>query len=127
MSVILPGSVASASGWALVDYLTARVRSEPAAGGVATAVLPQLDPDEMWLIDHAVVWCDSATPTSARWYESVAIPEQLLDGTSRGAFDVADWPAGLLLRPSQHLIVQWDGASDGARGVVTVQYRVFRR
>lgn len=127
MSVILPGATSSASGWRLVDYATKRAQTPPAAGGIAEVDLGQLEPDEMWLIDHAVIACDSTTPTELRWYESAAIDLQLLDGTAKGGFDVADWPAGLQVRPSQSILARWTGASAGAVGTVILQYRVLRR
>lgn len=127
MTVILPQALGSASGWALADYATLRRRTEPATGGVAEIDLGQLDPGEMWLVDHAVVACDSANPTELRWYDSAVVDLALLDGTGRGNFDVGDWPAGLQVGPSSSLIARWTGASDGARGIVTLQYRVLRR
>ena len=127
MSVILPGALPSAAGWALADYRTLRARTGPAAGGIATVTLEQLAGDQMWLIDHAVVACTSSTPTEVRWYETTPADVGLLDGTARGNFDVADWPNGLQLIPSQSLVVQWTGASDGAVGTVTLQYRLMRR
>ena len=128
MGVILPVPLGgTAAGWKLVDFREVRARSAPATGGLAVVELPQLDPDELWLIDHAVVSCTSTTPTAARWYESAVSDLALLDGTATGNFDVADWPAGLQLAPSQSLVVAWTGASDGARGVVAIQARVMRR
>lgn len=127
MGVILPQQIATASAWVLADFATLRRRTDPAAGGVAMVDLGQLDGNEMWLIDHAVVACDSSTPTELRWYESSVSDLALLDGTSRGNFDVGDWPSGLQAAPSQSLIARWTGASNGARGIVTVQFRVMRR
>lgn len=127
MSVVLPGSLPTASGWQLIDFRTLRAQSEPAAGGVATVNLPQVAGDEMWLIDHAVIACDSPDATTFRLYESAPLDIYLLDGSRAGNFDVADWPAGLRVEPSQTLVARWDGATDGARGIITVQYRLLRR
>jgi hypothetical protein len=66
---------------------------------VCAAQLPQLDPDELWLVDHAVIACTSTTPTAVRLYADSIDPLYLLDGSSAGGFDVADWPNGLQLRP----------------------------
>lgn len=127
MAVILPQQLPTASGWSLADFNTIRQRTAPAAGGIAMLDLGQLDGDEMWLVDHAVVACDSTTATEVRWYESSISDLALLDGSARGNFDVADWPVGLQIAPSQTLLVRWTGASDGARGILTVQCRVMRR
>lgn len=128
MSVIVPVPVGgSAAGWSLVDYRTVRGNTSPAAGGTAQLTLEQLAGNELWLIDHAVVSCTSSTATSVRWYESSVDPLSLLDGTSSGDFDVADWPVGLLIQPSQSLVVVWSGASDGAIGTLRAQVRILRR
>ena len=121
--VTLPTSQLAAASWQLVDFLNVQLRSDPAAGGQAALDAGQLDPDEMWLIDHMVVSCDSATKTTLRLYESLVDPLRILDGTPAGNFGVADWPAGLQVRPSSSLIAVWVGASDGARGVITLQGR----
>lgn len=128
MGLTLPRQVVgSAGGWRLADYVSITGSSDPAADGVALVELPQLDPNELWLIDHAVVACDSLSATSVRWYADGVDPLRLLDGSAVGNFDVADWPTGLQLRPSSSLLVLWTGASDGAIGTVTVQARSLRR
>lgn len=128
MSVILPGQLPPAGRWHVSDFATHRWVSTAHTGqGPLVIEGPQLDQDEMWLIDHAVASCDSPDPTELRWYESSLDPRWLLDGSSTGNFDVADWPNGLQLQPSRSLLVAWDGASAGAVGVVTLQVRVMRR
>lgn len=128
MTLVLPEFVGgSATGWQLLDYVSRPFRSQPATAGAAQIELAELDSDEMWLVDHAVVNCSSTTPTQLRWYDSVVDPAALLDGSNAGNFDVADWPAGLQLGPSTRLLVRWTGASDGAIGTLTLQARVLRR
>jgi hypothetical protein len=124
---ILPVALPSASSWTLIDYVSVQRRSAPAAGGFAQLEFDQLDQTEMWLIDHAVVKCDSTTPTDLRWYAGAVADLALLDGSSAGNFDVADWNAGLQIQPASSLVVRWSGASAGAIGVVTLQARVMRR
>lgn len=125
--LILPRQVAgSASGWTLIDFVTLQARSDPAAGGRAAIEFDQLDTNELLLVDHAVVFCDSAAPTSVRWYAGGEDPQRLLDGSDRGNFDVADWPAGLQLTATSLLVV-WSGATDGAIGALTAQARLLRR
>jgi hypothetical protein len=122
--VVLPTSVAtSASTWQQVDWLQLRYESPPAAAGLATIEAPQLEPDEMWLLDHMVASSTSTIRSQMRLYENGL----LLDGTGSGNFDVADWPAGLLIRPSTSLIARWSGVSDGAVSSLTVQARQMRR
>jgi len=121
--VTLPTPLPATSGWQLVDFLNLQLRSDPAAGGLAVLDAGQLDGGEMWLLDHMVVSCDSVSRTTLRLYESAPDPLRILDGSSTGNFDVADWPAGLQLRPSTSLVAVWTGATDGARGVLSVQGR----
>lgn len=126
--LLLPQSQPATSAWQLSDFL--RINLQSAAAGVnGLAVLDagQLPSDELWLIDHAVISCTSANDTTLRLYESVADPLRLLDGSDRGNFDVADWPAGLQLHPSTSLVAVWAGATPGARGVLTLQGRKMRR
>jgi hypothetical protein len=127
MAVVLPTSLPAAAGWALADWLPLQVQSKPAADGVATIEFPQLDPDEQWLIDRLVVTCTSTTATVLRLYDSVVTLGRLLDTTSSGNLNTADYPAGLLVRPASVLIAQWTGASPAAVGAVTLQARVMRR
>lgn len=127
VGVILPGALATASGWTLTDYVNRQLRSEPAAGGVCQVEFAQLDGNELWLVDHAVVACDSTSATSVRWYAGAVSDLALLDGSDSGNFDVADWPNGLQVQPTTALVVRWTGVSDGARGVVSVQARSMRR
>jgi len=132
MGVILPRAVGgSATGWQLVDYQSgaaASFHTQAAAGGVCSVQLDQLDDTELWLIDHAVVYCTSSTPTSLRLYSDAIDPGRLLDGSSDGNFDVADWPGdGLQIAPSTSLLAVWSGASDGAVGTLNLQLRVLRR
>lgn len=127
MTIVLPSALPSASGWQLADFLNLQLRSAPAAAGQAQIDGRQLGPDEMWFLDHMVSDCDSSAQTTLRLYESVVDRQRLLDGTSTGNFDVADWPAGLQVRPSASLVAVWVGASTGARGVLTLQGRILRR
>lgn len=125
--VLLPVQTAVAAGWNLIDYRATQRQSAPAVAGVAQLELEQLDADEMWLIDHAVVACTSSSATSVRLYAGAVSDVALIDGSASGNFDVADWPNGLLLPSSSNLIARWSGASAGAVGTLTVQLRVMRR
>lgn len=125
--VTLPVSLPSARAWQLADFATARAVSEPATGGQARVLLEQLDSDELWLIDHAVIACSSSAATTLRLFEDIATDLNLLDGSASGNFDVADWPAGLQVQPSRALLAVWSDASDGAVATITLQLRRYRR
>lgn len=127
MSLILPESIGSATGWTLADYRTLTLTTGPAAAGSARGAGPQLDLDELWLVDHMVAVCDSTTDTRLRVYETAEAPGFLLDGTGSGNFDVADWPNGLQVQPGRQLLAVWTGASNAAVGTLNLQLRVLRR
>jgi len=125
--VVLPTALPAAAGWAFSDYVSLTQQSQPATGGTATIELPQLDHDEQWLIDRLVVTCTSTTSTALRLYDSAVTLARLLDTTATGNLNTADYPAGLLVRPSSVLIAQWTNASTGAVGSLTVQARKLVR
>lgn len=127
MSIQLPEGLAAASSWQLTDFLRLRLRSDPAAGGQATLTGRQLDLNELWLIDHAVCSSDSTTDTLLRLYETVIDPGMYLSGSDSGNFDEADYPGGLQIASSTSLVAVWSGASTGARGLLSVQGRIYRK
>jgi hypothetical protein len=127
--LVLPQSVGgTATGWALADYMPEVVlRSPKVAVGetTATAYGEQLPNDVLWLIDHAVTSCTSATATSLRMYSGAG--GLLIDGTDEGNFQVADWPNGLQVAPGRQLVAVWSSADVGSVGTLALQVRVLRR
>jgi hypothetical protein len=98
-----------------------------AAGGLATVELAQVPHDERWLLDRAVVQCDSTTPTVAFLYLNDIEDRGVLDGTRVGNFDVADNTQPILLDGGGVLKVQWQGASNGAKGTARLQLRILKQ
>lgn len=127
MTVPAPYSLPTASGWTLYDWRELQATSTAAASGTASLTFDQVPDSELWLIDRMVSYCDSTTDTRVRVYRSQTDPRSLRDGSNSGNFDVTEYPQGLLLRAGGQLLAQWTGASDGARGTLTVQLRVFRQ
>jgi len=124
----LPYGLPTATGWALSDYITRTVTSSPAgADGLAVATAEQLDPDELWLIDRAVVSCTSVADTALRLYDSQVSAGFLLSGSRTGNFDEADYPTGLQLQPLRQLVAVWTGATPGAVGTINLQARRMLR
>jgi hypothetical protein len=118
----------TATGWAVVDWLDNSYSSQPAAAGVATLQLPQLDPAVMWALSHMVCSSTSTSSTQLRLYLDSVGPQRFRDGSDRGNFDVADWPApGLLVPRGSALVAQWTGCSAGAVGTLTVQGQIMRQ
>lgn len=127
MTVPLPQSIPSTSQWQLQDWLDASYTSAPAAGGIALITLPQLADYERWQLTHMVAGCTSAAATTMRLYLDDVANNALRDGTSTGNFDVADWPAGLMIPPGRALLARWTGCNDGDIATLTVQANILRR
>lgn len=129
MTLVLPTPVGSAAdGWRLANWTSYSAVSAAAAGGVCSASFDNLDPDEMWLVDRAVVSCPTGTAaTELRLYDGAPDVSRLLSGTDRGSFDEADYPTGLLVEGGRSLVAQWTNVPDGAVGQIRVQVRAFRR
>jgi hypothetical protein len=131
MTVPVPYSLPTSSQWQLMDWTDPVLTSAAAAGGTMQVQFRDLDVNELWLIDRAVIQCDSTTDTKLRLYAATAAPANLLSGSDSeavtGNFDEAEYPRGLLLRPSQCLLAVWTGASTGARGTIRLQAQVFRK
>lgn len=122
-----PVATAGAAGWALSDWQQLRQAATADATGTATLDLGQVDPTTQWLVDRLVVQTTSTASTTLRLYDSTVAPANLLDATSSGNINTADYPAGLLVRPSTSLVAQWTGATFGAVCTLTAQVRVFRQ
>lgn len=123
--MLLP--TAYAPNWYLHDFRQQVIYSQPAAGGLATASLPEVPYDELWLLDRIVVQSDSASATAAFLYLDQVDDRNVLDGTRVGNFDVADQAQPIQIPGSSRLLVQWQGASNGAVGIARVQLRLMRQ
>jgi hypothetical protein len=128
MTVPLPQPLPTTSGWQLIDWLDESFSSAPAgADGVATITLDPLPTDTRWQLTHMVAFCQSTAAPQMRLYLSNLSPGGLRDGTSAGVFDVADWPMGLMVPPSQSLIAVWTGCNAGDVATLTLQANILRR
>lgn len=124
----IPQPVPVARGWQLDDFLRLRRATPGAANGAAAVVLKQLDENELWLIDRAVVSCTSSTDTTLRFYDSYPDPTRFLSGSEWGNFDEADYTGGgLQVAPGAALVAVWSGCSNGAVGNLYLQGRIMRR
>lgn len=128
MTVPVPTTLPSTSGWQVADWLDRSFSSAPAgADGLATITLPQLPSNERWQLTHAVVSCTSTSTTQARHYLDGVAPAALRDGSNSGNFDVGDWPMGLWIPPGRALVTQWSGCSSGAVATLNVQAVILRQ
>lgn len=126
--LLLPQFVGTAaSSWQLVDWLTPDYTATATSAGRAVIECDQLDPDELWLIDHAVVASTSTTDTTLRLYDTYPDRARIRDGSRAGNFDVTEYPQGLVLRPSTRLVAVWDNATPGSTSTLTLQVRQLRR
>jgi hypothetical protein len=128
MTIPLPTPIPSNSGWQLVDKIDRSFKSTTPAGstGLVTVTLDQLDTATRWVLTHMVASCTSTSATAMRLYFGSVAVNGFRDGTDRGNFDVADWPAGLFVPAGTQLIAQWSGASTGATAALALQADVYR-
>lgn len=127
MTVPLPQPLPTSSGWQVVDKLDRVYAARPAAGGLATLDVGQLDGSTRWVLTHAVASCTSSTATVMRLYFGSTTPAGFRDGTDAGNFNVADWTPGLFVPEGTDLIAQWSACSDGALATLALQADVYRR
>lgn len=127
MTVPLPQSLPSSTGWQVVDRIDQTYASSPAANGLATITLPQLDTATRWELTHMVAACTSSTASGMRLYFDTVGPAGFRDGTDSGNFDVADWARGLFIPEGRTLIAQWSSCSTGAIATLTLQADVSKR
>jgi hypothetical protein len=132
VTITLPQALPAASGWQLYDWLDRAKQTAAAVAGSAIQVdFGQLDITELWLIDRAVIQCDSLADTKLRLYTTNVAPMNLLSGSdsdaATGNFDEAEYPRGLLVRPGDSLVAVWTGATTGAKGTIRLQAQIWRR
>lgn len=99
-------------------------QSNPAAAdGICDAVFDTVPTGHMWLVERVNINNTSTVATAAVLYVGAPVPANQVDMSNSGVGDVADEvnpirvPGGLQLR------VRWTGASLGAVGTVSIQYR----
>jgi hypothetical protein len=97
MTVPVPYSLPVSSSWQLVDWADKTYTGTADAAGVALITLDQLPDFERWQLTHMVAGAATTAAPSMRLYLDTVSNGCLRDGTSAGAFDVADWPAGLMV------------------------------
>jgi hypothetical protein len=83
--------------------------------------------DEIWMVERAVVKCNSTTATAAFFYVNDVDDRNYLDGTRVGNFDVCDNASPLMLRGGDRFLCQWSGASAGAIGWARLQLRILKQ
>jgi hypothetical protein len=127
MTVPVPYSLPVSSSWQLVDWADKTYTGTADASGVALITLDQLPDYERWQLTHMVAGAATTAAPSMRLYLDSVSNGCLRDGTSAGAFDVADWPAGLMVPPGRQLLARWTGCNPGDPVFLTLQANIFRR
>lgn len=128
MTVPAPYSVSVVSGWQVVDWLDRVARSAPAdADGVATITLDTLPDNQRWQLTHVVAGATTTATPQMRLYLDDTSVSNLRDGTSAGAFDVADWPMGLMVPPGRALVASWTGCNPGDVAYINIQANILQR
>jgi hypothetical protein len=127
MTVPVPYSLPVSSSWQLVDWADKTYTGTADAGGVALVTLDPLPDFERWQLTHMVAGAQTTAAPQMRLYLDQVANASLRDGTSSGAFDVADWPAGLMVPPGRQLLARWTGCNPGDPVFLTLQANIFRR
>jgi hypothetical protein len=127
MTVPVPYALPVTSSWTLADWVDSTYNAIADATGVATITLDPLPSDTRWQLTHMVAGCSSASLTAMRLYLDQVANVALRDGTASGNFDVADWPAGLMVPPGRSLIARWTGCNPGDQAFLTLQANILRR
>lgn len=131
-----PGSVAGmpvvptiqdgrpASALAVLNYAVVELQSAGAVGGLAEVRIPSLPGDLVALVDRIFISCDSGTATTAGVFVGGTSVRNQRDHAPSGNVNVADLVQPIYVPRNQPFIIRWEGASDGAVGIATVQYRI---
>lgn len=109
-----------------VDYGIAELESNGATGGIAEVRMEALQQGYAGLIERLSIQTDSSSTTSCAIYIGDSRPRHLRDYTDQGDLNVAEYPAPIYLPGGQALIIRWQGASAGAKGIAHVQYRIVQ-
>lgn len=124
---ILPQPSSPAGQWLLNDYRQTSKTSDAATGGVALAQYDAVPDNELWLLERISVSCSSTSETTCTLYLDTVDERHVLDYTPSGNADIADEAAPVVIPTNSILLVQWDGASDGAIGTALAQLQILRR
>ncbi len=127
MTVPLPVALPVTSSWGLVDWLDTTFTGTAGADGSALITLDQLADNVRWQLTHMVASCSTTAQPAMRLYLDQVANNSLRDGTSTGAFDVADWAMGLMVPPARSLLARWTGCNPGDQVFLTLQANILRR
>jgi hypothetical protein len=107
-----------------LDMGTASAQSNAADGtGIMDAVFPIVPADRVWLIERVNISSTSTTTTQATAYTGQPVAANQVDLSKQGEGDVADEINPILVGSTSAFRLRWTGASLGAVGTVTIQYR----
>jgi hypothetical protein len=112
-----------ARAFATSDYADEAKTGTVAADGTALVTFGPVDASKLWRITRAVVGAQGSTLVGpALLYVGDTLPQNLRDGTSTGTFDIAEYPAPLVVPATEVLNVAWSGMTPGATVNAAIQY-----
>ena len=114
----------TAQALAVLNHAVAELQSDAAAGGLATVTLDPLPAGLVMLVDRLFVACDSAAATTLGVFVGGTDTKNQRDYAPSGNVNVADLTPPIYVGPSQALHLRWEGATDGALAVATIQHRI---
>lgn len=127
MSIVNPASIGGTQQGGTVELVHGRHNDAPMTGrvesdGSAAVTIGPPPAGLTWIVERAVIGCDGDGLPEFRLYMGTPQQTEAVDGTTRGTFDVAEYPTGLVVRPGQKLLGVWTGAEPGALVWLRVQY-----
>lgn len=102
-----------------------RTASAPVAGdGTALVQFATVEAGTSWLVDRLMVI--GAGGGRCYVYDDPALPDlAVLDGTTSGDFDIAEYPQGLQVDETRTLCLRWIGATPGHTATARAQLRIL--
>lgn len=121
-----PAGTPRGPGWRLVDRLNdPPYLTDVAPDGSATVTLPVVPDGRIQVVERIVIGSDSTTRPEVRVHLGTPDPVDVVDGTDRGRFDVAEYPMGLVVPAALSLLLVWSGADAGSRVWARVQASTY--
>jgi hypothetical protein len=112
-----------ARAFATTDYKDEAKVATVAADGTALITFGPVDASHIWRVTRAAVGAQgSALEGPALLYVGDTLPQNLRDGTATGTFDIAEYPAPLVVPATVVLNIAWSGMTPGAIVNGAIQY-----
>lgn len=111
----------------LIDWLNRPPLTQRAdSAGKATIALPKVGAALRWGIERIVVANDGTATPTVRVYIGDEEITNIVDGTTQGDLDIAEYDNPMLVSSQRQLTVVWTGADADSLCILRLQYGVYR-